>query len=356
MHRRLSATLVLLAITATAAPALATENVTVRRLEGANRYETAARIFQATNATRPLGPPALALGTNFPDALSAINVIGTREFGSASPSGVLLTPFADLPAATRDVISQGDFASVVISGDTDVVSTRVEQQVRDLGPQTEREAGRNRYETAANAVLRGYQQEYQNNARTKIDGLTTVLMVSGANYADAIAAGPLAYGEQLPLLLTTPDRLNETTRILLTRDLSNLVEQVILVGGAAALAPQVQADLEALGIVVRRVSGSNRQETAVEVFKFAELEFSWTLEHVNLARGDDFPDAIAGGPHAGEEKAPILLTGSKDDLSAVTRNFLRERSSTIGSIDMFGSQAAVSEAVVSDAREAATTP
>ena len=58
----------------------------------------------------------------------------------------------------------------------------------------------------------------------------------------------------------------------------------------------------------------------------------------------------------GEEKAPIPLTGTRDDLSAVTRNFLRERNATIRSIDVFAGEAAVSDALAEDARAAATPP
>ncbi len=34
---------------------------------------------------------------------------------------------------------------------------------------------------------------------------------------------------------------------------------------------------------------------------------------MNLARGDGFADALAGGPHAGEERAPVLLTADVDE-------------------------------------------
>ena len=77
------------------------------------------------------------------------------------------------------------------------------------------------------------------------------------------------------------------------------LEQVVVVGGPGAVSEQVVRDVQALGLSVRRLAGADRQETAVEVFEFAEQEFGWTLEHVNLARGDGYADALAAAPHAG---------------------------------------------------------
>ncbi|MEC3884041.1 cell wall-binding repeat-containing protein [Halobacillus sp. HZG1] len=55
-----------------------------------------------------------------------------------------------------------------------------------------------------------------------------------------------------------------------------------------------------------RIAGMDRYETAVKV-----SAHGWeTAETVIIARGDDFPDALAGSPLAYKLDAPILLTGS----------------------------------------------
>lgn len=55
---------------------------------------------------------------------------------------------------------------------------------------------------------------------------------------------------------------------------------------------------------VERIKGETRYETAVEISKSG-----WeTAKTVVLARGDSFPDALAGGPLAYDLDAPILLT------------------------------------------------
>ena len=56
-----------------------------------------------------------------------------------------------------------------------------------------------------------------------------------------------------------------------------------------------------------RVSGKDRYETAIQV-----SQSGWEKsDYVVLARGDQFPDALAGAPLAYKMDAPILLTGQK---------------------------------------------
>ncbi|WML41218.1 cell wall-binding repeat-containing protein [Neobacillus sp. OS1-2] len=67
------------------------------------------------------------------------------------------------------------------------------------------------------------------------------------------------------------------------------------------------------GREIERVSGSTRYSTAVEISKQG-----WnTADTVIIARGDDFPDALAGASLAYKLDAPILLT-NKDVLSVET--------------------------------------
>jgi D-alanyl-D-alanine carboxypeptidase len=351
LHRAL-ALLPVLALAATATPALAASEVTARRLAGPDRYATAVAISKATFDSQDIASGTtvvVARGDDFPDALSGINVPGGHE----GQGPVLLTPFGGLTASTRDEIVRLDSGRGFVQGSTDVVSTRVEQQMRDLGIDVFRNDGADRYFTAGAAYIEGYQEDEHNGYITEVDGKNTFLLASGLSYADAMSAGPVSYRERLPLLLTDPRRLSEGTRRSLNND--GFYEQVYILGGTSAVSDGVVADLEDMGMTVRRIAGASRQDTAIEIFKFAEQHFGWDLTHVNLTRGDNYPDALAGGPHGGQERAPILLTVGKDQLGSATREFLRSRSDTIESIDVFGDATAVSDAVVEDARQAATS-
>lgn len=354
--------LVAAAVVTSALPSLATEAVSTRRLAGPDRYATAAAIAQATwparGDERRAYKAVVARGDAFPDALAGVNVVGVQD------GPVLLTPFADAPQATLDTIRELDAELVTILGETDVVSARVEQQVNDvlIGHDASRTAGRDRYETAARAYTSTY--DCYSRIPAQVDGSKTAFLTSGLQFADAVAAGPIAFGEDVPLLLTAPDRLPLSTQEALAYEGDGpegsgcgdrQIEQVVIVGGEAVVSPDVAQQLVDLGYAVRRVSGRDRQETAVRLFEFAEAEFAWEMDHVNLARGDGFADAIAGGPHAGKEQAPVLLTVGVDDLGPVTREFLRSRAQTISSIDVFGDATAISDAVVADAQRAATS-
>ena len=350
------------AVLATATPSVATEEVSPRRLAGPDRYATAAAIARATWPEQSEGSRAyravVARGDAFPDALAGVNVVGVQD------GPVLLTPFADAPRATLDVIRDFGILTMTILGETDVVSTRAEQQINDaLTPyDSSRIAGRDRYETAARAYTSRY--DCYERVPAAVDGMKTAFLASGLQFADAMAAGPIAFGETVPLLLTAPDRLPAATRDALAFEGDGpegsgcgdrQIEQVVIVGGETVVSADVAQQVADLGYTVRRIAGANRQETAVRLFEFAEAEFGWAVDHVNLARGDGFADAIAGGPHAGREQAPVLLTIGADDLGQVTRSFLESRAQTISSIDVFGDHTAVSNEVVDDAQLAATT-
>ncbi|MGD6831748.1 cell wall-binding repeat-containing protein [Sutcliffiella halmapala] len=68
-----------------------------------------------------------------------------------------------------------------------------------------------------------------------------------------------------------------------------------------------------------RISGENRYATAVEISRTG-----WDKSDVVvLARGDDFPDALAGTPLAYQLDAPILLTRSNELVEETKKELLR---------------------------------
>jgi putative cell wall-binding protein len=125
----------------------------------------------------------------------------------------------------------------------------------------------------------------------------------------------------------------------------------------------VASTLAGMGLVVVRIAGRDRTETATKVADY-ELDpnsklavdnraLTFDSAHVNLARGDDYPDALAGGPHAGEELSPVLLTSSSTVLGPMTRAWLTTHSGTLLDGHLFGGPAAISTTVQSDATTAA---
>jgi putative cell wall-binding protein len=337
-----AAALAVLGVVTCAAPAHAAD-VAVHRLAGTDRYATAAAIA-ATSCT-PATRVAVARGDDFADALASVNLAAT----------VLLTPPGGLPAPAAAVLRACRPMTGYVMGSGTVVGSRVGQQFDDLVADARRVDGRDRYATAATTYHMSYDHEAE--IPRPVDGLRTAFLTSGVAWADALSAGPVAVRERVPLLLTDPHVLPTATRAALVHgDVETTrLQQVVVVGGTSAVSERVVRQVEALGVEVQRIAGATRQETAVEVFEFAEREFGWRLEDVTLARGDGFADAVAGAAVSGRRGAPILLTAGPGELGSATRELLRSRPGTVRSLTVYGDATAVSDAVVRDAVRAATT-
>jgi putative cell wall-binding protein len=316
----------------------ATPSFSFTRLAGADRYATAAAVAVDTFGTSPVA--VLTTGERFPDALSGAYVAGL------SRAPILLTRQATLPDATAQALETMHTAHVVIVGGTDAVSDAVEADLQSRRITTERVAGGDRYETAAAAGNRAGPV-----GPGTIGGARTAIVASGENFPDALAAGPLSYADRLPILLTPKAALATATSDALS---SLAIQQVLLPGGTAAVSADVQRSIEAMGIPVIRFSGADRTDTAVRVADWSIANAAFSSTHANLARGNDFADALAGGPHAGSDgPAPILLTLDPASLGATTRAWFADHAPTLDGGHIFGGYAAVSQAAENDAVAAA---
>lgn len=342
MRLRLLIAVVTVATVATGAAAAA-DTTGGERYGGRTRYETAVLLSQSTHDTS-IQDVALVSGERYPDALSAVFAAGDSEYP------ILLTPTDRLDDATLAELRRLRAGRVHIVGGEAAVSAAVADRLVEEGFEVRRTAGADRYQTAR--FVAGSSEDFGRRG--------TAFLVSGTNFADAVTVGPLAYRLKLPILLTTPESLHPEVRNAVERLGYN---EVIIVGGDAAVSPTAQAELEELcasrpreqgsPCQVRRVAGATRQETAVAVADYALAGPAGDATHVNLARGDDYPDALAGSAHGGLENAVTLLTVSPTELGEPTRAWLADHADEVESIDVFGSPVAVSDEVWEEAKAAA---
>ena len=103
---------------------------------------------------------------------------------------------------------------------------------------------------------------------------------------------------------------------------------------AAALALTLQIPASAAGT---RIAGPDRYATSLAI---AQTYFP-TAKNVFVATGTNFPDALAAGPWAAAQQAPILLVGSQ--ITAEQQAYLQQLGSP--SITILGGAGAVSEQV-----------
>jgi len=346
------------ALAAGVSPANALPRFDFERLAGTDRYGTAAAIALDDNTFRGGSTVVLASGAtlNFPDALTGNYLAGEVD------GPILLTDPSRLPGVTSLALNTLRPAQVVIVGGTNAVSSAVEAQVRAQGFVVTRIGGRDRYDTAelvAKSVATGGQRTGGPGAGTATatvgldpQGRRTAVLGNGQDFPDILAAGPLGYAEAFPITITRPESLNVQTR----RTLEALdVDQVLIVGGTTAVSAAVEAQVAALngGTQVRRLAGQQRFETAISIANYEYDELGFDQSHVNMARSDDFADALSGGPHAGEDRAPIVLT-TPTVLNPATKAFLESRGCTLRNGHIFGGTVAISLPVELEAEAAAS--
>lgn len=254
----------------------------VVRHGGDDRYEAAAGIALSTFSPG-VGTVYLASGLVFPDALTGSALAGTQG------APVLLTRAGSLPAATAAALRTLGPDRVVVLGGVTTVSEDVLAQVRALGPSVERIGGKDRYAVAANV------------AATYPSSTWSVFVASGEVFPDALAAASRAGLTGTPVLLTPGHRLSDAAAAQLAR-LSP--SRIILVGGETTIAPAVEAALGGYADTVVRIGGRDRYEVAARIANLypTPTGTAW------LAKGTDYPDALAAAPAAAAQGAPVLLT------------------------------------------------
>lgn len=339
LARVLALLLALAVLLALAPPAVATHDVAGDRISGTDRFDTAATLAEA-NYPDGTATALIARADQFADALAGSYAAGQLD------APVLLSNREEVPERTWTALEDLGIGSVVLLGGRAALTEDVEDELRDRGYTVDRVEGVDRFQTAA-AIANTYGQA---GMVGELGGLRTAIVAAGGGFADALAASPLAAGADLPLLLTERERTN----VAMNSVLDQLeIEQVLIAGGTAAVSQDVQDELAARGFAVVRVSGPNRMATAAEMGRLAVEGFGWSPVLTLLARGDNFPDALAAAPYAGAAQAPLVLAASPTILSGPTEGWLLEMCPDVSDVRAIGGEAALSPGVLAEAAEAA---
>lgn len=322
-------------------------DLAVSRIAGAERIATALAV---SDELHPETAPAvvLARADDFADALAG------APLATALGAPLLLTYPGQLPDEVGAELDRllPETATVTLLGGTEALSDDVADAVAARGFGVERLRGIDRFATAATvgaSVVEATSGAESTPAESATAGTPpvgpaesgTVVVASGATFADALAMSGPAARRGWPILLATSDDLPDVTRQALdTLDAT----RAIVVGGRVAVGDGVVAELSDAGLAVERVAGASRVDTAVAIAD----RFAADAETVLLASGATFPDALAGGPLAAELGAPVLLAG--ETLPDRVASYLTRRTPTEAII--LGGDAALG-AAVGDAAAAA---
>lgn len=242
-----------------------------------------------------------------------VSVIDTSDNSTIS---TLQVP-ADVRSVTFDPRNQVGFVS---SGALDGAGTI---SVIAPSPTVSRISGVDRFATSVALAEAGYPTT-----------APVVLLATGTNYPDALAAGPAAAVLGGPLLLTRPDLLPSET----ASEIASLhPSKVLIVGGVAAVSASVESQVRSIVPNVRRIAGADRFDTARQLAGFAFPAAS----KVYVATGMNYPDALSAAAAAGSQGRPLLLVnGSEPSLDAATTSLLANLSTKSATI--VGGDAAVS--------------
>ncbi|WP_368498341.1 cell wall-binding repeat-containing protein [Herbiconiux sp. A18JL235] len=278
----------------------------VIRLGGANRFIVASSI--AANTTFPRTPvPVVYIvsGEVFPDALSASAIAGNLG------GPVLLVTKNSIPDIVEVRLTALKPKKIVILGGPNTIDPSLDAQFNVYGAPVSRIEGADRYEVSAKASAGAFKQN-------PTDMVKTVYVASGENYPDALAgaagtAAPENGTARGPLLLTRKGELPASVDAELQR-LSP--ERIIVLGGPGSVSDTVLDRLRAIQPNVTRIAGEDRYSTAAQVAgKFTPGGT------VVVASGQNFPDALAGGPLAINEQGPIVLV-QPDAIPASVSDYL----------------------------------
>lgn len=138
--------------------------------------------------------------------------------------------------------------------------------------------------------------------------VTTVVVATGAGYADALAGAPLAGVYGSPVLLVHPGGVSTAFRT----ELARLgARHAIILGSTAAVSSAVDATLQGVGLTTERLQGPTRFDTAAAIARrIAAEEGPAFTARAWIVNGNDFPDALAASPFAYYTKTPILPVGT----------------------------------------------
>lgn len=189
------------------------------RLAGVDRFATANAIIRdAFPGT--VRESWMATGLNFPDALSAAGVAGSRNVPVVMVNGALPT----VDAATATLLAKLQPSTIAIAGSTGVISAGMESALKKKYAVT-RYAGADRYATseAVNA--------------TTFTNPKTVYLATGLGFADALAGAAIAGATDGPLYVIPPGCVPGGVLKKISAWGST---RVIVIGGPTVLSPAVE--------------------------------------------------------------------------------------------------------------------
>lgn len=334
-----------------------------RPFAGADRYETALRLARELAAgLGGLGSVHSAIvtsGRSPVDAAAAVGLAGREQ------APLLLTMPDRLHRGVAEFLDDHGVERVFLVGGPSVLSERVSEQLDALvsDPEVVRLHGEDRYGTAAAVAA-----QIGSTGRWCASDGAAALLVDGADssLADAAAAGPLAAGLGLPVVLSSPRGLPDATaQFVRVFD----IDRIVIVGDQDRFPPTIDREMSHAGVQsVRRISGTDAASLAAAVASamrdICAADLRTAPDMAALADPASPTDALVAAPLLGAGidgggAVPLLFAG--ESLPAATAGWLSrtpieaEQRRVHLHLLALGGYRAVSEAVMDEALAAGAT-
>lgn len=189
-------------------------------------------------------------------------------------------------------------------------------------------AGAHRYATMSSILKTGFKKS------------GTVIIATGENYPDALAASGLAGLNNAPIILTSKASLTPEAKA----EIQRLgAKKAYIIGSNAAVSSKVEKTLKGMKVSVTRLAGSNRTETAVKIYQAGKKVGKGWSKTAIIASGTGFADALSISSYSFAKKSPIFLAGGDKKLTKDTLNAIKSGKFT--KVIIVGGDAAVSSSV-----------
>ncbi|MTK12203.1 MAG: cell wall-binding repeat-containing protein [Clostridiaceae bacterium] len=294
------------------------------RLWGADRYETAVKVSQ-TGWTSGSDYAVIASGEGYADALCA------APLAKANNAPILLTEKGALNQNTLNELKRLNVKHVYIVGGQGVVSKTVEDKIKsEVTSDIQRLWGQDRYETSVKVA-------------EKLGNPSKIVLASGAGYADALSAAPVAAIEGMPILLTESKTLSTATANYIKANSG--ITKTFVIGGYASVSDAAMNSAPN----PQRLGGADRFETNSVVLDAFASDFNFKNAYVALGEGpsgNEFADALAGSAIAAKNGAPVIITSKV--LNSKTQTFAKTHLFPSSTITVLGGTANVPDGVISN--------
>ncbi|HCU2821030.1 TPA: cell wall-binding protein Cwp10 [Clostridioides difficile] len=276
-----------------------TSNVTVKKLKGADRFETAIKISQSGWTKSDTVVIVNGEDKSMVDGLTA------TPLASVKNSPILLSSNEKLPQKTVEELKRLNPSKVVVIGGNNSMPNSVVEAIKAVNSKisVQRIGGDTRYQTSINIA----------KEIDKTNNVSKLYIGAGNGEADSLSIASLAGKEKTPIVLTQKDGVDNEAEQFIK---SNKVSNIYFIGGVEKISNKA---IEQVGKIANkdisnnRVAGQTRQETNAKVIdKFYSQS---KLDGVVVANQDKLIDALAVGPLAAKNNSPVILATNTLDKS-----------------------------------------